>query len=298
MANNQRTIGSSFTLEGPTLHFGYRVRLEMLPAPCDHGIIAYVNDHQVPLKEEYIDYEQLQRRTVVKNKEYSINTIEHFLAALFGLGIDNLIIRLCSPDKIPSHLWEFPLLDGCSREYSDALLKAGIVEQDKGRCYYSYPYSVHYSANSSDFAYIPWEIDGLVITTTIYHPHFLIDVQTLSLFITEENFYQELSSARTFCFLEDVEVLKKKGLIKGGTLKEALVLGKDSYLNPDLRFKDEPVRHKMLDFLGDLKLLGKPLRGHLLVVLGGHKSHCAFVNKLKNMEEGYVAKNSKESARL
>ncbi len=291
MNRKQRTLGSQISVEGNGLHFGHNIQLELHPAPCDHGITVQIGEQQIPLNYTSIDYENLERRTVLKSGDFHVNTTEHLLSVLHGFSIDNVQIQLYSEGNIPSSQWEFPLIDGCAKAYSDMVMKAGIVEQEAIKHYYSYPDSFHFSFNSSSFCYIPWERESLVLTTTIVHPHFLIGVQTLSLVITEDTFYNELASARTFCTLEEVEELKKRGLIKGGTLKQALVLGKDAYLNPDLNYKDEPVRHKMLDFLGDLKLLGSNLKGHIIAISGGHKSHCSFVKKLKYLEASYVERN-------
>lgn len=292
MNDNQCTIRNPLSLEGKGLHFGHRIQVTLKPATVDQGLTVCIDNNKIPLRHQFLDHKSLYRRTVIQKGKYRINTIEHLLAALHGLGIDNMDIILSSEDLIPHDEWEMPLLDGSSRQYCDALLKADIKKQETPRRYYSYPHDVHFTFENSSFTYVPWQKNRLVITTTLLHPHFLIDVQTLSLVITPGTFYDELSAARTFCRIEEVEFLKNKGLIKGGSLKEALVLGEESYINTSLHYQDEPVRHKMLDFLGDLKLMGKNLKGHIMVVSGGHRSHCAFLNKLINLEADYVAKKT------
>lgn len=282
----QRTIAQSVEFEGKGLHFNQTVRVQLHPAEPDTGLVLQFGEHLLALNSDNANPDNSVRRTVICNEMLSVNTTEHLMAAAAGLQIDNMRIIIIG-DCDGMHL-EMPLLDGSAASYAQMIMKAGMVEQEKDRDYFHYPYDFVFSTQKSHFAYMPIEQEKLILTTTIYFPHFLIGLQTFSIEIDENNFIKEIAPARTFCTLEEVEYLKKQGLIKGGTLREALVLGKDSYLNDQLHFNNEPVRHKLLDFLGDLRLLGKPLKGHFIANFGGHKSHIQFVKKLKSLENSYA----------
>ncbi len=284
----QRTIAKEIILSGRSLHFNKLIKIILKPADVNKGIFITFKGKNIPLKIDYVCEELCIRRTTLKYDEVEVNTTEHLLSALGGMKIDNLEISIETENK--DNIIEFPILDGAAYTYTRAIMQAGIIEQEEKKDFFTYPYPIIKQIENSYFAYIP--TNELIITYTIYYPHFLIGYQTYSLNIDEESYYREIARARTFCTIEEVDLLRKKGLIKGGSLKQALVIGKETYLNDELYYNNEPVRHKILDFLGDLKLLGKEARGHFIISMGGHKTHVAFIKKIKKMEEDYVREKS------
>ncbi len=199
--------------------------------------------------------------------------MEHVLAAVAGLGIDNLRIEVSTMEVPEGH-------DGSSAPIARELIEAGIEEQDVPARHIKVTKPVHWSHNGVELTAEPYK--GFKITFTIEYDHPLIGVQTLSLDIDRDSFLREIAPARTFVLERDLEVLRQAGWIKGGRLESAVVVGKDGILNPDpLRFPDEFVRHKILDLIGDLSLLGGPMLGHITAKRSGHQGHVAFVHRLK-----------------
>jgi UDP-3-O-[3-hydroxymyristoyl] N-acetylglucosamine deacetylase len=200
-----------------------------------------------------------------------IRTVEHILAALSGLGIDNLIVEVNGP--------EIPILDGSSIELISLILNSGISKQGKKRPFLRITNPVFFAEGQAEIAAFPY--DGRRITYRIHFNHHLLGEQNLSLEISEENFVKEIAPARTFGFLKDVEYLKANGFAKGGSLENAIILGSDGILNASgLRFKDEFVRHKILDLIGDFSLIGFPIYGHIIANKSGHTANLKFLKKL------------------
>jgi UDP-3-O-[3-hydroxymyristoyl] N-acetylglucosamine deacetylase len=200
-----------------------------------------------------------------------IRTVEHILAALSGLGIDNLIVEVNGP--------EIPILDGSSIELISLILNSGIAKQGKKRPFLRITKPVFFADGQAEIAALPH--NGRYITYRIHFNHHLLGEQKLSLEITEESFVKEIAPARTFGFLKDVEYLKANGFAKGGSLENAIILGSDGILNSSgLRFKDEFVRHKMLDLIGDFSLIGFPIYGHIIANKSGHTANLKFLKKL------------------
>ena len=191
------------------------------------------------------------------------------LAAIAGLAIDNLDIEVDAN--------ETPVGDGSSLPFLDTLKQAGLVEQDAEREYIKISQPVYYKADDVTLSVLP--ADELRLTMTISYDHMAVGTQYASYTITPETFENEIAPARTFCFLREVKTLQEQGLIKGGSLENAVVIGDESILNENLRFSDEFVRHKLLDLLGDMYLLGKPVKGHVIGVKSGHAMHVHFSRK-------------------
>jgi UDP-3-O-[3-hydroxymyristoyl] N-acetylglucosamine deacetylase/3-hydroxyacyl-[acyl-carrier-protein] dehydratase len=273
--DKQKTIAREVGLKGIGLHSGKKVNLIFKPGEPDSGIrfvrvdlpgkpeIKVGVDFLLPksgsLRQSHLDKEGVQ-----------INTIEHLLAALNGAGIDNLVIEIDS--------MEVPGLDGSSQEFLESLEKSGIVESDKPRKYISLKDSV--SVEDKDAAIIALPADELKISYTLDYNHPFINKSFLQLAVTPAIFKNELSRARTFCLEEEVAELHKKGLGQGGNYQNALVVGKNGVIDNKLRFEDEFVRHKILDLLGDLYIMGLPLKAHIIALKSGHSLNMKLVKKI------------------
>ena len=202
-----------------------------------------------------------------------VHTMEHVLAAVAGIGVDNLRIEISSMEVPEGH-------DGSSAPIAAALLAAGIVDQDAPVRHIKVTKPVRWSQGAVELTAEPFL--GYRITFTIEYDHPLIGVQTRTVDVNPETFMRDVAPARTFVLERDLELLRQSGWIKGGRLESAIVVGADKVLNPEpLRFPDEFVRHKILDLIGDLFLLGGPIQGHVTAKRSGHQGHVAFVKHLK-----------------
>ncbi|MBI4683878.1 MAG: UDP-3-O-acyl-N-acetylglucosamine deacetylase [Nitrospirae bacterium] len=267
----QRTIKQAVSFEGIGLHTGNRVIVKLKPAPRDTGIVFYRNDKNVIIRANIASVTDTAFATSLGSNGTRIKTVEHILAALSGLGIDNLIIEINGS--------EIPILDGSSTELIDIILKGGIAKQGKKQPYMRIIKPVIFEDGHAEIAALPYE--GRKLTYRIQFNHHLLGEQQLSIDLNEENFIKEVAPARTFGFLKDVEYLRANGLAKGGSLDNAVILGEDGVMNKSgLRFKDEFVRHKILDFIGDISLIGCPVFGHIVANKAGHSSNIKFTKKL------------------
>ena len=264
--------------EGIGLHTGERGELTFLPAPADSGVRFVRTDlagrPEVEVRPENAHFDPgAARRTILQQRGVQVHTMEHVLAAVAGLGLDNLVIE-CSTLEVPEPE------DGSSAPIARRLLEAGFEEQDRPRRHIKVTKPVRWSEGAAELSVVPYR--GFKITFTIDYPGTLIGRQTLSLDIDDRTFLEQIAPARTFVLERDIEPLRQAGWIKGGRLESAVVVGEKQILNPEpLRFADEFVRHKMLDLLGDLFLLGRPMLGHVTALRSGHQSHVGFVRHLK-----------------
>ncbi len=267
----QRTIKQEISFEGIGLHTGKHVAVTLKPAPRDSGIIFQRNDKNVVIHANVGSVVDTAFATSLGYNGTRIKTVEHLLAAVAGLEIDNLLIELSGS--------EIPIMDGSSTELINLLLKAGIAKQGKKRPYIRIIKPLVLVDGNSEIAALPYE--GRKLTFKIQFNHHLLNEQMLSIELCEESFIKEVAPARTFGFLKDVEYLRAIGLAKGGSLDNAVILGENGPMNKSgLRFKDEFVRHKMLDFIGDVSLAGFPIYGHLVANKSGHSANIKFVKKL------------------
>jgi len=218
-------------------------------------------------------YEASQgRRTILREGEAEVHTVEHLLAAVAGLGIDNVIIEVDARE--PGHTE-----DGSALPVVNLLRDAGIVEQSAARSYFEVPHTVRFRSGKAELLGLPH--DGLRISFTIDYDNPAVGTQHVAFDIEPEIFINDIAPARTFVMEKDVEALQQAGLIRGGSLGSALVVGENGVTNPEgVRFADEFVRHKVLDLLGDLTILGRPLRGHFLAWRSGHEGNVGFVKAL------------------
>ncbi len=274
----QLTLRGPVSFEGVGLHTGERGRLTFRPAPANSGIVFERADlpgrPTVLVRPENAMFDpRAARRTILMQHDVQIHTMEHVLAALAGVGLDNVVVETTTME-VPEPA------DGSAAPIARLLMETGFVEQDQPKRHIKVTKPVRWAENGVELSAVPYR--GLKITFTIDYDHAMIGRQTLSLDITPESFIRDIAPARTFVLERDLEQLRKCGWIKGGTLDSAVVVGDTKILNPGpLRFPDEFVRHKVLDLLGDLTLLGGPLLGHVSALRSGHQGHVAFVKELK-----------------
>ena len=267
------TIAEPVSFSGIGLHTGNLTTLTFKPAAADKGITFYRTDlpGRPAIRADVDNVVDVSRGTTIAQGEARVQTIEHVLAAVFGMGIDNLDIEVDAN--------ETPVGDGSSLPFLNVLKRAGMIEQNAEKKYVKIEEPVYYRSGDVTLSVLPF--DELRVTMTIAFDHVAIGTQYASFTVTPETFEHEIASARTFCFLREVKALQDMGLIRGGSLDNAVVIGDESILNDTLRYRDEFVRHKVLDLLGDLFLLGRPLKGHIVGVKSGHAMHVHFAKSIK-----------------
>ena len=260
---HQRTLATSASLTGSALHNGGNVTLTIHPAPAGHGYKFRRSDlPDEPIVDALADHvKTVERATTLVQGNAKIQTVEHVLSALAGLGVDNALIEMDANEP--------PIGDGSAAPYVALIREAGIVDQEASRAPFEPGQPIHLeTAGGSIMSVFPHNGFKISCTQAGTDGRF---TQYLSLEITPEVYAREIAPARTFVHYEDVKHLMEKGLIKGGSLENALVIRGDSVLSKEpLRFADEFVRHKILDIIGDLALAGRPLLGHIVAVKPGH----------------------------
>jgi UDP-3-O-[3-hydroxymyristoyl] N-acetylglucosamine deacetylase/3-hydroxyacyl-[acyl-carrier-protein] dehydratase len=301
MKRKQQTISRPVSCKGIGLHTGVESTITFKPAPEDYGIRFIRTDiKNCPEIKADIDHVvDISRGTTIEEKKVKINTVEHALAAVSGLRIDNVLIELTSKEP--------PVMDGSAKDFVEALLTGGIVNQGHDRNILEIRRAVNYTDPYRDIDIHVIPSDRFRVTFMVEYPLPSLGTQYEAIYNMAEDFAVEVAPARTFCFLSEVEMLKENGLIKGGSLDNAVVLidklldrseinrlrdlfgieeniitGANGILNGRiLRFRNEPVRHKTLDLIGDLALLGIPIKGHVTAARAGHASNVEFVKTLK-----------------
>jgi UDP-3-O-[3-hydroxymyristoyl] N-acetylglucosamine deacetylase len=267
----QRTLRRSVSCTGIGLHSGNKVTLSLKPAPADFGIRfqrADLGGLEIPATVTHLG--GIQYQTGLTREAVSVETVEHLLAALTALGIDNAIVELNSP--------EVPIMDGSAAPFVYLVNEAGVKRLQTPRRYLKVLRPISLAQGDKRIALYP--SDHFKVTYSISFDHPLLRHQSRTMRITEETFVEDIAPARTFGFLKEVETLRQRGLALGGSLDNAIVLGETGVLNNALRFEDEFVRHKILDVIGDLSLVGYPVVGHLVAHRGGHALHTAFAAKI------------------
>ncbi len=285
--NKQKTIANEVSFSGVGLHTGSLTTVTFKPAPPNTGVVFRRVDlpgsPEIPADIDHVV--DVSRGTTIGIGEARVHTVEHGLAAMVGLGIDNLYVELDAP--------EIPNGDGSALPVMTTLLKADIVEQDAEKKWITVDRPVYYRQDDATLSLLP--ADQFRITLTIAYDHVAIGTQYASFTVDEETFKTQIAPARTFCFLREVRMLQEQGLIMGGSLESAVVIGDEAILNDDLRFPDEFVRHKILDLMGDMFLLGRPIRGHVVGVKCGHEKNVQFSQQIKkSCLEGSGAKSVRD----
>jgi len=281
----QRTILREASLHGKGLHTGEECTLSLLPAPENHGIVFRRTDlygkPELSLHPEGTGSDMI-RQTTISDGNTSVHTPEHVLSALLGCGVDNVIVELNGK--------ECPILDGSARPYVHLIQQAEPVEQSAERNYLVVEDAVSISAKASSLIVLPY--DGFKITCTSADDRG-IHTQHLAIEITPESYAAEIAPARTFTVYEDIEPLLKMGKIQGGSLDNAIVIKGDKILSKEpLRFNDEFVRHKIMDMIGDLSLLGRPLKGHIVAVRPGHSINNKFVRAIADRTDALARRRA------
>ncbi len=317
MSDFQRTIANPVHFSGVGLHTGLKSRVTFRPAPVNHGIRFVRTDLEnspeiIPHISNVVD---LNRGTSIEQHGVRIHTVEHVLSAISGLQIDNVYVELTNKEP--------PVGDGSAKPFVDVLLKAGFIEQSEERKYFQVeePITITQPETGAEIVVLP--SDEFRITFLVDYDNPAIGKKYTSMYSLEKEYVKEFAPARTFCFLHEVEELHKAGLIRGGNLTNAIVVvdrklgAKDikslkKLLNikgkvtvPEsgilngkkLRFENEPVRHKTLDLIGDLTLLGMPIKAHILAARSGHLTNVALVKRLSKLLEKKEIKKKFQSKR-
>jgi len=269
---NQQTLNNSASFSGIGLHSGNRVNMTILPAPANSGVrFRRVDlDGKPEIEARVENVSETNRSTTLARGNVKIHTVEHVLAALAGYGIDNAVIELDANEP--------PIADGSSREFCKIIQAAGVAALNEKREYLAPKEPVELHLGETVMTIFPDENLRITCTSADKKGRF---TQFYSTEINPGTWEKELAHARTFCFYEEIEYLIKNGLIKGGSLENAVVIRDDAVLTTEpLRYAEEFVRHKMLDIIGDLSLLGKPLRGHIIAVRPGHVGNCELARKI------------------
>jgi UDP-3-O-[3-hydroxymyristoyl] N-acetylglucosamine deacetylase len=244
--------------------------MTLRPAPPDHGIVFRVAPEDVEVPVRPASLINGYYATTIGTQGVQIQTVEHFLAAARGLGVDNLMVEIDAP--------ELPAMDGSAAPFVALLHEAGLIEQAAVRRSLRVTERIRVGDEARWIQIAPASELRISYTLDLDHP--AVGVQVVSLVPTESRFVGEVASARTYGFLKDLELLRQQGLARGGSLENAVVVGAERVLNGSLRFRDEFVRHKILDVIGDLALLGQPVLGHVVARNGGHELNHRLVRQI------------------
>jgi UDP-3-O-[3-hydroxymyristoyl] N-acetylglucosamine deacetylase len=268
----QKTLAKSASCFGIGVHSGRKVRLNIHPAPINHGIKFKRTDlsegRSIPaLFSRVVD---TSLATVIGQDGCIVSTIEHLMAAFSGLSIDNALVELDS--------YELPIMDGSAGPFTQLIKSAGIKSQNAPRFFFVAKEPIILEENGKSVGVYPASERRITYTITFNHP--LVQTQSLSIDLSADEFENKIAPARTFGFYHEIEYLKKFGLARGGSLDNAVVLDREKILNPGgLRYPDEFVRHKILDCIGDFSLLGMPIMGHIKVYKSGHAFNHEFLKE-------------------
>lgn len=269
---NQRTLKKIVPLNGVALHSGKSAQVRILPAPPDSGIHFIRTDKgnlRIPALIHHVSQEKSVLSTTLEKDGVFIQTIEHLMSAINGFYLDNLNIEIDGP--------ELPILDGSSTPYLQAFRSAGVQEQPLKQTFYTVSKVVEFEEGEKSIRIEPSQklsVDYSISFGTRLQQSFRFSLR-------KGEFESDIAHAKTFCFLEDIEKMQSAGLARGGSLDNAIIIGKDGVINPSIQtYPDEFVRHKILDFMGDIRLLDKPLVGRFFVSRGGHAFHSRFLSFL------------------
>jgi UDP-3-O-[3-hydroxymyristoyl] N-acetylglucosamine deacetylase len=266
----RRTLKRAVGCTGIGLHSGKAVRLQLRPAPAEHGVVFRRTDLGIEIPATLDHLARLDHATTLSREGASVETVEHLLSALQALGVDDVVVEVDGP--------EVPIMDGSAAPFVILIHEAGLRPLATPRRYLKILKPVEIVRGSKSARLVP--ADHFEISYAIGFDHPLLRHQAISLRITPETFVESIAPARTFGFLREVETLRRNGLALGGSLENAVVIGDSGVLNNKLRFEDEFVRHKVLDAIGDLGLLGFPVVGRLEASRAGHALHAAVAREL------------------
>ncbi len=271
----QRTVAKSFEMRGRGLHKGKEVHMMINPAPPDSGIVFVRSDceDRPRIAASFSEVAGVERCTALGKGDVRISTVEHFLASAYGMGVDNLEVEIDNE--------EVPALDGSARLFCQGFLDSGIREQEREKRTLEVKAPIYAIRDNGLLVALPGE--DLRLTCIIEYDHPMVKTQLYETTVTPERFISECAPARTYGFWEEVEDLYKRNLALGGSLENAVVIKQDGFMTP-LRFDNEMVRHKCLDLLGDLALLGCSLKGHFISLRAGHALNIEILKLLRGGE--------------
>ena len=276
----QRTVERPVSYSGIGLHSGNSVNLTVNPAPVNHGIKFVRIDlpGSPSVTAQFNRVVDTSLATVIGSEGCIVSTIEHLMATFAGLSIDNALVELDA--------YEVPVLDGSAAVFTQKIMEAGIRDLGAPRHFFVLKEPIEVSEGDKSVIVYPSEVFKISCSISFDHP--LIGAQFLEIDVSDRVFSEEVSKARTFGFLHEVEYMKRHGLALGGSLENAVVIDRDRILNEGgLRYPDEFVRHKVLDCLGDFSLLGMPILGHIVVNKSGHAINHAFLEKFFSQKESW-----------
>ena len=277
----QRTVARPAEITGVGLHSGQKTTVRVKPGEPNSGVVFVRTDvpgyARIPARVKHRT--EIARRTALRRGDVMVHTTEHLLSAAVGLGIDNLEVELDGE--------ELPGMDGSARQFVELIQSAGSVEQDAECKEIVVREPIGISANGASLVALPY--DGLRISYTLDYPADLIPAMHYSVELTDERYAQEIAPARTFVLRREAEALLAAGLGKGANTENTVVINNDGSVEGEQRFPDEPVRHKILDILGDLALAGAPIRAHVIAVKSGHELNAALVGKIVEREEEVIS---------
>ncbi len=271
--SHQRTLERPVRCKGIGLHTGEKVAMTLYPAPANRGVIFRRTDlpsaPTIEARPEHVV--DTQYATTIAKNGASVKTIEHLMSALAGMGVDNVQVDLTGP--------EVPILDGSAAPFVELLRQAGLRRQFAPKTFLKVRQPITVEVGTRSLRIVPSQRLKVIYTMCFDHP--VLGEQTVAMEVGRDRYAREVAPSRTYGFVSDLDMLSRLGLAKGGSLENAVVIGEDGVLNGPLRFPDELVRHKILDLLGDLYLLGKPLVGTIIAHGAGHQLHLQLVHRIQ-----------------
>lgn len=287
----QKTVAKPACCSGIGMHSGKKVNLCIKPAPINHGIkFKRIDLPDSPsISAHFNMVVDTSLATVIGYNGFIVSTIEHLMASFAGLSIDNALVEIDT--------YELPIMDGSAGPFTSLIQSAGIKEQDGPKSFFIIKTPIELKENGKTVGIYPFS--SFKITYTIEFDHPVIKRQSYSIDMSDNIFEREISRARTFGFLHEIEYLKRYGFARGGSLDNAVVIDKHDILNNEgLRYQDEFVRHKILDCIGDFSLLGMPILGHLIVEKSGHSFNHSFINKFFAQKESWETRTFHSTGNL
>lgn len=276
--SHQRTLDQVVQCEGIGLHTGERVTMTLRPLAANRGIVFrrmdVVGTPIIPARPEHVV--DTQYATTIAKDGVSVKTIEHVMSALAGMGVDNVQVDLTGP--------EVPIMDGSALPFVELLRQAGLRRQLAPKTFLKVRQPITVEIGTRSLRIVPSQRLKVIYTMCFDHP--ILGEQTSAMDVGRERYVRDLAPCRTFGFVKDLDMLQRMGLAKGGSLENALVVGEDGVINGPMRFPDELVRHKVLDLMGDLFLLGKPLVGTIIAQGAGHQLHLQLVRRIQEQLAG------------
>ncbi len=268
----QRTIATPVNCSGVGVHSGKKVNVTIKPAPCNHGIKFIRTDLlDCPgISAHFNMVVDTSLATVIGYEGFIVSTIEHLMASFAGLSIDNALVEI--------NAYEMPIMDGSAGPFTSLIKSAGVEDQDAPKCFFVVKEPIEIKKDGKMVGIYPYP--SYKITCTIEYDHPLIKKQSYSVDMSDHVFEHEISRARTFGFVHEYEYLKRYGLARGVSMENVIAIDNEDVLNDEgLRYKDEFVRHKILDCIGDFSLLGMPILGHVVASKSGHAFNHAFLKE-------------------